>query len=370
MTKKSFVAACMLLLSLLGAHAQESWEGSDRKSAQQRLGGDLLIGGSELRIVEPVPGDLIAAGGTLSVQAPVAGNAIVAGGNLTLDGSIGDALYAMGGRITIDGQVAKNARIAGGQVEVDRRAVVGGNLSVAGGDVSVHGEVKGYVQGAGGNVFINGPVGGDVVAAGGEVELGPQARIAGMVRYASNETLRRHPDAQVAGGVRQMGGDWQRERPDFGFARWLWTLGMMVLAVVLVMAAPAVTGRAAGTLRARPGWSLLIGFATLVLAPVAVVVLLVTVIGIPVALLALILYLALLLAGYVMTGIGLGQWLLHRRKGASASAALRVAAAVLGVLLIALLGRIPYVGGFVVLAALLAGLGALVMQLRPGRTQP
>lgn len=367
MTKKSFVAACMFLLTL-GAHAQEPGEGSEPKLAQQRLGGDLVVGGSELRIVEPVPGDLIAAGGTLSVQAPVAGNAIVAGGTVTLDGSVGDALYAMGGRISIDGQVAKNARIAGGQVEVDRRAVVGGNLSVAGGDVSVQGEVKGYVQGAGGNVFINGPVGGDVVVAGGEVELGPQARVNGMVRYASRQTLRLHPDAQVAGGLRQMGADWQEKRPDFGFARWLWTIGLMVLAVALVMVAPAVTARAADTLRARPGWSLLIGFATLVLTPVAIVVLLATVIGIPVALLALVLYLALLLAGYVMTGIGLGQWLLQRRKSASASTALRVAAAVFGVLIVALLGRIPYVGGFIVFAALLAGLGALMMQLRPGRT--
>jgi hypothetical protein len=90
-----------------------------------------------------------------------------------------------------------------------------------------------------------------------------------------------------------------------------------------------------------------------------------TLIGLPLALLAIALYLALLLVGYVSTGIGLGAWTLARLKSdRTEDKWWRIGAAVLGVLAISLLGRLPYLGGFVVLTALLIGLGALLLQVR------
>lgn len=369
MTRTAFVVACTLLSWLLGAQAQEARTNAGKEVAERRLGGDHFIAGSGVRVDAPVAGDLIAAGGNVDVDERVDGDALLAGGNVRVTGAVGDALYAGGGQMTIDGSIANNARIAGGRVELGPRAVIGGNLSVAGGQVSVHGEVKGYVQAAGGNVYINGAVGGDVVAAGSQVELGPHARIAGELRYASPEELRRDPAAQVAGGIQRMQVDIgrQREYKEFRVSGWIWTAGLMVLAAVLVVAAPTFTARVADTLQTRIGWSLLIGFIALVCVPVAIVVLLVTIIGIPVALLTLVLYLALLLAGYVVTGIGLGDWVLKRWRGATVSTGWRAVAAILAVLVIALLGRLPFIGGLIVFAVLLVGLGALVMQLRPAK---
>lgn len=369
MTKTAFVVVCILLSSLLGAQAKEATANADKEVAEARLGADHFIAGSWVRADAPVAGDLIAAGGNVDVGARVDGDAVVAGGKVRVNGALGNALYAGAGELTIDGTVANNARIAGGRVELGPRANVGGNLSVAGGQVGLLGEVKGYVQAAGGKIYINGPVGGDVVAAGGQVELGPQARIAGALRYASREELRRDPAAQVAGGVERMPVEFGRQGEVLRGAGWVWTAGLMLLAAVLVAAAPAFIARVTRTLQTRIGWSLLIGFIALVCVPVAIVVLLVTIIGIPVALLTLALHLALLLAGYVVTGIGVGDWVLKRWRGATVSTGWRVMAAILAVLVIALLGRIPFIGGLIVFAVLLAGLGALVMQLRPARAR-
>src|SRR5574340_865120 len=369
MARSAFVVACILLSALSGAQAEEGKTNAGKEVVERRLGADRFIAGSAVRVSAPVAGDLIAAGGNVDVDDRVDGDALLSGGNLRVTGAVGDALYAGAGQMTISGSIAHNARIAGGRVEVDPRAVIGGNLSVAGGQVGMAGEVRGYVQAAGGNIYINGPVGGDVVAAGGQVELGPRARIAGELRYASREELRRDPAAQVADGIKRMQADigWRREQREIRGAGWIWTAGLMVLAAVLVMAAPAFTARVAGTVQTRIGWSLLIGFIALVCVPVVIVLLLVTIIGIPVALLTLVLYLALLLAGYAVTGIGLGDWVLKRWRGAAVSTGWRALAALLAVLVIALLGRLPFIGGLIVFAALLAGLGALVMQLRPAQ---
>jgi hypothetical protein len=45
----------------------------------------------------------------------------------------------------------------------------------------------------------------------------------------------------------------------------------------------------------------------------------------------------------------------------------RIGSAVLGMLAVSLLGRVPWLGGLVVLAALLLGVGAVLMQVQPAR---
>ena len=345
-----------------------------RESTVERaLGDDHFSAGGAIRVTQPVAGDLIAAGGNVDVDAAVNGDAVVAGGTVRIAGAVGASLYAGGGQVTLDGAVGRSARIGGGRIEIARKASVTGNLSVAGGDVRVDGTVKGYVQAAGGRVWINGPVGGDVVSTGGAVELGPDARIAGRLRYASRSELQRDPAAQVAGGVERMSIEAPAPaRAQRSFARggaFVWTAGLMVLTALLVGVLPAFTARAGRTLHTRVGMSLLIGFIALVCIPVAGLILLITLIGIPLALLAFGLYFMLLIVGYVMTGIGIGDWVLGRYRAAvAARTGWRIGAAVLAVLAIALLARIPFVGGVFTFAALIAGVGALVIQAR--RPQP
>jgi hypothetical protein len=338
-------------------------------TVERVLGDDHFVAGGSIRVVQPVAGDLIAAGGNVNVDATVNGDAVVAGGTVRIAGPVGASLYAGGGQLTLDGAVGRNVRIGGGRVEIGPKASVAGSLSVGGGEVRVDGTVKGYVQAAGGRVRINGSVGGDVVATGGLVELGPDARIAGKLRYASRGELQRDAAAQVAGGVERMAIEVPAAaRAQRSFDRaggFIWTAGLMLMAALLVGVLPAFSARVATTLHARIGMSFLIGFIALVCIPVAALILLITVIGIPLALLALVMYFALLMAGYVMTGIGIGDWVLGRYRAAEASrTGWRVGAAVLAVLAIAVLARIPFVGGVFTFAALLAGVGALVMQVR------
>ena len=90
-----------------------------------------------------------------------------------------------------------------------------------------------------------------------------------------------------------------------------------------------------------------------------------TLIGVPLALLVVALYLALLLVRYVSAGIGLGAWALARLKFDRAEAKWwRIGAAVLGVFAIPLLGRLANAGVPVFIAGLLIGLGAVPLQLR------
>jgi cytoskeletal protein CcmA (bactofilin family) len=358
------VAACVAIVvsPLAGARSSEARD----------VGSDHFATGSSVRVDRAVAGDLLAAGGQVDVATQVRGDAIVAGGNLRLGGNLGKSVYAAGGQLTLAGAVANNIRAAGGEVILVPGAEVGGNASLAGGRVEVAGVIKGYLQAAGGELFINGAVGGDVMATAERVELGPQARIAGRLKYASRGEAVIDPAAQIAGGVERT--TWRASAgiPSGETARrvgrgvaWVWTLGLMVLAAVLVALLPTLSARVAMTARKRAGWSALAGFIALVCIPVAAMILVVTLIGLPLGLVLLFAFFALLPVGYVVAAVALGDGVLERAKpAASAVISWRVGAAALAVLVLALLARVPYLGVLVALAALLIGLGAMVLQLR------
>ncbi len=343
------------------------------------FGGDRFMAGGALRVTEPVDGDLFAAGGSVDVEAPVAGDLAVLGGKLRVSAPVGGSLFALAGQLTIDAPLGRNLRVAGGQVELLKNAEVKGNVSVASGQLELRAPVLGGLLVSGGRVRLDGPIAGDVELQAGQVELGALARVAGKLRYRSTAELTRDPAAQVAGGVERLampaaasgaGLDGERSRHEGRMRQvsWTWTLGLMLLAALLVMAAPEATLRVAGLWRERWAASLLLGFVLLVCGPAAVLLLLVSIIGIPIALLVLLAYLALLLVAYVNSGVALGHWALQRlRPEAMAALPWRVAAAMLAVLALALLAGLPLLGALISVLALLAGLGSLVLRWVPAK---
>jgi len=358
--RKSLTILCLVLA---GAATGAQTDRVDREA-----GGDRFSAGGTVTVSTPVTADLLAAGGNIEVDTRIGGDVLAVGGNVRIKGEVDSGVLAGGGQLSLNARVRRSARVAGGQVEIGPKAELGGNLSVAGGQVRVEGPVFGYVQVAGGNIVLDGPIGGDVWATGGKVTLGPNARIGGKLHYASRAELQQDPAAIIKGGTEKLEfeASWPREHhetPRSGLAGWVWIAGLMVLAAVLVRIAPGFTARVSEVLQRRPWFALLIGFIVLVCVPVAAVLLLVTVIGLPLALLVLLAYPVLLLLGYELTAIGISDWTMRRFAGARAqSPGWRALAAAAAVFLVALLARLPAIGGLLAFLALLVGIGALVLQ--------
>ena len=141
----------------------------------------------------------------------------------------------------------------------------------------------------------------------------------------------------------------------------------MLMAALLAAALPAASAKMAEELRSHPALALLWGLLTLVCIPVAAILLLITIIGIPLALLAILLFFALLLVGHVVAAASLADLALRRYKPeASARIAWRAGAAIVAALALALLARIPVLGGLIALVAMLLGVGVFAAwALRP-----
>jgi hypothetical protein len=297
-----------------------------------------------------------------SAAAADADRSIRIGGNDVISEPVHGSLTAIGGNVTVTAPVSGPAQLVGGKVTIASGTAISGDASVAGGDVTIDGSVGGRLHVAGGKVRLNGPVAGDASVAAGTLELGPDARIQGKLSFRGGD-LHQDPAAQVGGGVEHVASRarWHNHTHGDRFLHgWVWTMGLMVLAAILAAALPGPSNRMAAELREHPGATLLLGFLAFVGIPIAGVLLMITIIGIPIALIALMAYGVLLVVGYAWLAGIVGGMLLDRVKPeVAALAAWRAGAAVLAMLVIALLARVPYVGGLAHLVALILGIGMI-----------
>lgn len=292
------------------------------------------------------PGGTVRFGGHVEVSEPTAGT-----------------LYAAGGEVQVEAPVQGSLRAAGGSVEVGPGARISGSASLAGGNVVVKGPIQGNLHVGAGDVTLDGPVAGDAYVGAGSLSLGPNARIEGKLKFRGGE-LNRDPGAQVVGGLVQAPPRVHRHERTAGERMtrgWFWSLGLVVLAALLAGVLPGPSQRLAQELRERPGMTTLVGFLALTAIPVAAVMLMITIIGIPIAVLVFVLYAALLMIGYVWLAVVLGGLLLDRFNAETAArTAWRVGAAALAMIILAIAVRVPLVGGFVKFAALVVGVGMIV----------
>jgi len=199
--------------------------------------------------------------------------------------------------------------------------------------------------------------------AGGSLTLTNTARVGGNL----SARVRQLKDSHIADGATIAGKrDIQvRERrsqftrPRFYLHQAVWFAAAMLvgwLGLVLFPAFFQATSRAVGS-----GWSNFgVGVGLLAGVPVAVVVAAVTLVGIPISLMLLALYLPAIYLAKVWVWAFLGRMLLKPAGGTQGDWLLGL---LVGLLLLTIVGFIPYLGGLVRLVVVCLGLGAFAGQL-------
>ncbi|UCF71407.1 MAG: polymer-forming cytoskeletal protein [candidate division WOR-3 bacterium] len=96
---------------------------------------DVTITGGNARINGVISGDLAVMGGTVDISGIVEGDVAVLGGNLDLTGSIDGDAAVFGGNIKNRGTIEGDLHVVGGTVYLDSASVVSGDISMVGGTV-------------------------------------------------------------------------------------------------------------------------------------------------------------------------------------------------------------------------------------------
>lgn len=360
-TYSRLVQVSAVLLAVLTAGCFGGGEGN-----QMRNGEDVLIAGGSPSVAatDSIPGDVILTGGEIDFAGSAGGDYLGAGGSQKIAGRVRGSIRAVGGEIHASGSADRNVTIAGGNVSLDSTAVIAGNAYLTGGSVTVRGAVRGSLLASGGDVTINGPVGRDVEVAAGGLHLGPGAQIAGNLRYkVPKEKVMIDRGARVTGTTTAL-----PVEKGFHTKSLLWMLGLVIVGIVLVALFPTFTTGAAETLYQSPGRSAIVGIIWICLVPIAAIIAAVTIIGLPLALLTINIWLMLLFIGDLPVALWIGKRLLRERARPGQSGA--VLCVLVGGLVLVVIGLIPLLGGLVLIISAVVGIGAILLRLKGRTVQP
>ncbi len=284
-----------------------------------RSGGDLVAFGAAAISTDSVSGDVMMAGGVVDFSGAGEGAFLAAGEEVRILGRISGSTLAAGRAVRFRGTGRRNVLLAGADVRLGAESVVARNAYVAGGQVEHLGTIDGSLRVAGRSVVLNGVVTGDVDLVAGELVLGPLARIGGDLSYrvdSGGVTL--DPAAVVEGEVHAVHVPPPSPLPGLIFL-FLRLLGFLVVGTVAVLLFRGTLGRWAEGVRSRPLPALGHGLVWLVFVPVLVFVAFVTVLGIPLAVTAALLYAIACYLAPVVPALALGRSLRPAGDGAAAA---------------------------------------------------
>ena len=329
--------------------------------------GDLYLIGANTTSAGKVNGDLVAAGGTIAVSGPVSQDLIVGGGSITVIADIGDDARIGGGNILLKGKVGNDVLIGGGQTQISGGGV-GGDVLWGGGALQVTAPVGGNMRLSGGEVVINSRVRGNVEFKGGKLTLGKDAIIEGNLDYTAQSEAVLETGAVVRGKT-----TFEQQKAATSTFPISTTsilailsvfilikfLAMLAFALVLGLVFKRYTQTFVRNAMAQPLLEMGRGLIVLVVLPIASIIALVTLIGIPFGILGLLAFAILMLVSCAFASIVVGS-LVHKWMFKSAEYQATWQTILLGVVVFTLLGSIPLVGSVAKFLLVLLALGSIM----------
>lgn len=351
MKKLIFIAAAVLFLvpaATFAATFQATENGATTIKTGETVKNGYLAGNS-VNVDGTVKEDLVAAGNTVTISGDVNDSANVAGNSITIDGKVGKSVRAAGSNVNINNSIGSDALAAGSTVNLGKDATVADDFSAAGAIIELNGTVNGKAYLAGGQITINGKVNGDVIIKGaGKVTISDKAVIGGNLTYSAQE------EASIASGAKINGTTTFNKvtRPSYTHAKLaaaitVFSLGaalaLYILLLILVYVFPRLIRKFVDSSFVRPLENIGMGFAYLVLIPIAALIIFFTLIGIPISLLGIGIYAVTLGLAKVLVPLLLGS-LIFRWLGKEKVYRLDWLSALVGIVASIILGMIPIIG--------------------------
>jgi cytoskeletal protein CcmA (bactofilin family) len=360
-----FLLSIFLMIALVApAHAAEfKAVDGDTVVPKNENTKDLHVSGRDVTVDSDIGGDLVLAGSNAIINGKTEHSLFVFAGSVVVNGDVGRHVRIAGGTVTLAGSVGGDVFIAGGTVTIASDVSIQGGLYVGGGTVTMNGTVVGPVKIAGQGTTINGSLSDGATIYSEAVTIGPLAVIEGDVEYTASKEANIDSAATVNGKItfHQRSTDYSETvRNLFSIFSLLTLLGSMLVLLILVRYLPTFSASILGHGTKKTLPAIGAGFLLLIIVPVLCIALLFTVVGIPLALFAGVLWLLLIMAGSLYGKLILGAWVI---KALTKEPAYRLdlQAIVVGVLLTALVALIPVVGWLVSFFTFLLGIGAIVL---------
>lgn len=388
--------AGLLLLAVTGGALAAEFDGDEdvyRLAAGEVVNDDLYVGSGEIYIDGTVKGDVYAAGGYIEINGVVEGDLVAIGGGIVIRGQVMDDVRVGGGGIEVTGTIGDDLFVAGGGgqgmgipmqfgarsiqqgIRIGSEAEIGGDGVIFGGGGRIDGQIGGNLWAAMGELELAGKVDGNADLQVGSLRVDQGSRVAGTLRYSSPDEA--SIPGEAAGAVTY---DAPVETAQGAsvistivgwFVRTLLILvGFALLGWLLLRYAPGLLTGPVAAIQEKPVESGLYGLlaaALLIFIPILSILLVVLVWifwGTFSALTMAFFLLGTLALVWMLSPLVTGLWLGQRIVAQAGRETTLTVALLVGVLLIVVIGRVPFIGWLVYLISFALALGGVLRSRR------
>jgi len=359
---KHFIAMLLAVIVLMttGFSADYRGDQSVRVNAGDSLVTDLISGSRYVDILGYIDGDVYSGCQRMNVEGEVTDDIFSGAQEIIIKGKVGGMVVSAGQYITIEGEVGGDVIAFGAEVRVTPLAHIKGNLFVGSGSLMLDGgRVDGWIKGGAGQLYLNGSVGEQVSLEAGDVRFGGDYN----APQGTKLTLKKYLDKDAGNLPANLEIVIKKQKAFYQSGFFYWSLIAMFIVGLLIS---LIFKNFTYNLLNVAGQNILknagVGFLFLIAVPIAIIILAVLILTIPAALILLAFFLILLYLSSIFSGLYVGKYLfgLMGKKEERPSLVLPL---IVGLLIIVLLSRLPFIGWLIKLAVISFGMGSFVVYL-------
>lgn len=309
-----------------------------------------------------------AAGGTVIINGNVGQDVHAAGRTVILKGNVGGSAHLAGADVIIEGAIADDLFVGSGSIRLAPTASVGGDLILGSGSALIEGPIGGDILIGAGEATINSTVGGDIKGSFERITLGAEAEITGNFSYEANSEAILVEGATVSGETTFKQIPHRRRTPAAHPFRGFFqvTLAFAIIKVLALMLAGLILiyplrKLVDNTLKesVKDVWiNMGIGFATMLLTPIAIILLAVTIVGLPLSVLLGTAFLFCIFLSSILASVVFGSIVIKHATNAK-NYEFRWQEVVLGTPILGLINFVPFLGWLVTIAFFWIALGTM-----------
>jgi cytoskeletal protein CcmA (bactofilin family) len=359
----------LVMFAITFGYAYSSQEFNQTVIISDSINEDLYTAGQSVSVTARINGDITAAAQRISIEEAVEGDVNVAAEVITISAPIADDIRAAGRLISISAAVGDHIVAAGETITIGTKASTQGWVKLAARHVEVLGNIGNDLVAAGQHVIIGGEIHGNARITADTIVILSSAKISGKLIYRSPNKPDIQPGAKIDGAVEQL------PMPDaesvstaavkavFGVLL-VFGLALILAGIVYYLVFPHFSLLSARTISEQPLQAIGLGVVVLIILPFIIILLFMTIIGYLLALCILAVYLVVLLVG-MLTGMFYFTDLVLRRafKQVESSKVKYILTFIITSLVLTIILFIPVLGALLLLFMLVAGNGAVQIQL-------
>lgn len=327
------------------------------------INGSAYLAGSSVNVSGKVDGDLYCAGQNVNISGEITGDVLCAGQTLTISGTVTGNVRLAGQTMALSGKVGKSASIVGQTITLHKDGEISQDVTIIGQNTNIDGRIGRDLALTSVVANINSTIGRNVNADLESLTLAKGAAIGGALTYTAPKKLTASDGSVVSGKTTytEAKDDNKKSESAFNpFAAFIWSLMLLVSALLFALLFPRFLHDAtqlSSMSVSKVLLATLVGFVASVVMPVAIILLMITVLGIPFAIATLVAWILVVMLSGAFAAYYIGHLVWSKQSNT-------ILIMLVGALILVIALLVPILNVLVWLFSIWFGSGAILLYLR------